>query len=129
MGSWAIHLMTVDASGLDVDSQILIDGAVAVVHTDPNLPAAQAVCTSLRVTWPALPIIALVSNVRAVTSWYVEVLLRGELAGLFDLEATAAEVVAGLGAVARGRVTVSVALDPVHTAALGAALLSREMEL
>ncbi len=126
MGSWAIHIVTVDVSGVEVDSPCLSDAAVAVVHTDPDVPAAQAVCTALGAGWPALPIIALVSSVRAVTPWYVEALLRGELAGLLDLEATAAEVVAGLEAVTRGRVAVSVARDPVHTAALGAALLARE---
>src|SRR6266498_3002069 len=59
MGSWAIHLVTVDVSGVNVDSPFLSDAAVAVLHTDPDLPAAQAVCAALGVSWPALPIIAL----------------------------------------------------------------------
>jgi DNA-binding NarL/FixJ family response regulator len=122
MGALAIHIMAADASVLDDHAACLVEAAVAVVHADPDRPAAQDLCAALSVGWPALPIIALVSNVRALTSWYVKALFEGALIGLVDLETGSAELQCALEAAAHGRVAVLVAGDPVHGTALAAAL-------
>jgi DNA-binding NarL/FixJ family response regulator len=126
IGSVALHIITLDACVLDEHARYLADAGVAVVHTDPDLLAAQALCATLRAKWLALPILALVSNIRAVTSWYVDALFEGELAGLLDLETTAEEARSVLDTAAGGRVAVSVARDRVHTIALRAALTGRD---
>ena len=124
--SIVVHRVAVDASTLEQHVDYLDDAAVAVVHSDPDLPAAQALCQSLSTNWPALPIIALLSSVRSITPWYVNAMLRAELSGLLDLETSPAELVSVLEAVARGRVVVSLARDRLHAASIAEALLGTE---
>ena len=126
MGFIAIHVLAVAASALVDHVRYLEDAAVAVAHSDPDFPAAQALSAALGISWPGLPMIALVSSVRAITPWYVSTMLRAELSGLLDLEASATEVVSVLEAVAHGRVGVALARDRVHAAALADALLRPE---
>ncbi len=118
-GSLAIHMLAMDASLLGAHARHLDSAALAVVQTDPDLLVAQAICVGLSVGWPALSIVALVSSVRVLTPWYLEAFLRGELAGLIDLETTAEEAGSVLEAVAHGRAAVSVGRDPAQVAALG----------
>lgn len=126
MGFLAIHALVVAASALADHVGYIGEAAVGVVHSDPDLPAAQALFAALGISWPGLPIIALVSSVRAITPWYVSAMLSAELSGLLDLEATATEVVTVLEAVAHGRVGVSLARDRDHQTAIADALLGRE---
>jgi len=125
-GSLAIHIVGVDASALKRHNAYLDDAEVAVVHSDPDLAAAEALCAVLEVSWPTLPIIVLVTSVRTVTPRCVSAMLRAEISGLVDLETSAAELLSTLRGVGHGRVRVSVSRDRVHAAFVAAALLDRE---
>ena len=126
MGVMAIHVLALAASALVDHSPYLDEAAVALVHSDPDLPAAQALFAALGSSWPGLPVVALVTSVRALMPWHLSALLRARLAGLLDLEASSSDVMSVLEGVAHGRLGVSLARDPVHAAALADALLGRE---
>jgi DNA-binding NarL/FixJ family response regulator len=122
----AVHVIAVDPSAVEHHVEYVVDAALVVVHSDPDLPAAQALCRTVGSRWPGLSMIALVSGVRAVTPWYVNAMLRGELSGLLDLETSPAELVSLLESVARGRVSVSLARDRAHAASIADALVGRK---
>lgn len=76
---------------------------VAIIEMGSDMIEASAACARVSALEPAAPQIALIYCTRVLNRWHLERLLRGELAGVVDLQASLSEIANALRSIARGK--------------------------